>query len=1367
MPITVGDAVVKFIGDRSKLNQDLNQSEKDTKAWAERTSGGIKGAFGKIFSVAGGILAAGAIQKVGGAVVGMFKGAIDYGGDATETMGKFGVTFGDAADALEQRLAGFSAEAGRSRHDLIGMAADFGAVLKGMSLTSDMAAEYSGNLAELAVDVGSFMNAQAPEVMDKFRAAMTGEYESLKSLGIVINQAAVEQELLNMGLQGGAKAATEAQLVQARYNLLLQKTKDAQGDAIRTSDSWANTQVRLGGIWRDFLTDVGMGTTTALAPMMGTVANLASDVLPRLAGALTGTVLPALGGLVTKGIGAAQGLGDLIARFRETSELSGGGVQGALAGLGTVLQGLVPPGVAEQIQGVVQTVSGFVDTLMGIGQRLAGGDLTALFDLAGLFAGLRSQLTTGLFDLGQQLLTSLATAFPDLAPFIETFLRPILNIGQQLYEAGMTIQSTLTSVLFGAFQQIGPQLVGALPDIAGILQTALGGAISIVQTVLGDILPFIQSFAADAATFLVTEFGGIVDWFTENLPLIQQTVETVLTAIEAVWTAVWPVLETALSAIWENIKILVSGAMDAILGFITAGMLLINGDWDGALQELQTVAEGILQTIQDVFLNTLGAIVSIILDKKDDFIGAGEDLVNGLIEGVKAKAGEVIAAAKKVVEDAIAAVNRLLDRGSPSKVFMEMGFDMMLGMALGIDEGEQKAVDALTRSLQSIVNLVSSATSAMTGMGAATEGPMPDLETFGARLFATVMRIIDVVQHVRRAIKDEQLKEDAGIVPMLTSLLGLAKTGGVEAMRAMAESEWFDMETWGARLFALIKRIIEVLQTIRGWIGNEGLAAAVSITEHLGKLTFLVGVSGIKAVQEMVAAEWPDLELWGQRLAALFVRVIEVLQFLRGWISNEGLEAAVSIAEYLGKLTFLIGVQGIKSVQEMVEAKWPDLELWGQRLAALFVRVVEVLQFIRGWISDEGIEAAAGIVDHVKKIIELLAVSIAVHLPDLTTWRHDVQVFAVLLRWAGQQLLSSLNQLGDEWREAEMPATKAADNLQKVVGLLRTALDVQLPKLEIWRWSVQVFGGLLRWAGEQLLTEINKLSEDWFDAEMAAAKAADNLHKIAGLLGINLAVTLPRLDMRGAIAAFIEQIKLVGPLLRDGIDTLRAEFTAMRNGVEEDLLPEAAEASGLLQEVFGFLNLLNLFEKLQTQKKLQPGEYRTALSNVIANFITELKNSTPILQKGLAEVEEMWDELLDSYLGEGGIIAKIKELFEGLGAAIQSAVSIGAAEISTTDILRNLRALYSAISQINNLPPPSLPELPAPTAQQTGQGTGGDMLTLADIIAQKIQEAIISGYGVLEVHLSPDLRAEFSNRIQNLEIQVRDMSNQLAARGAG
>ena len=115
-----------------------------------------------------------------------------------------------------------------------------------MGFARGEAAQLSVQLAKLATDVASFNNASDTETMAAFQSALVGNHETVRQFGIVITEATLNQELLRMGLTKTSQTASNSEKVQARLNLIMAGTTDAQGDAARTAESFANRSKALG-----------------------------------------------------------------------------------------------------------------------------------------------------------------------------------------------------------------------------------------------------------------------------------------------------------------------------------------------------------------------------------------------------------------------------------------------------------------------------------------------------------------------------------------------------------------------------------------------------------------------------------------------------------------------------------------------------------------------------------------------------------------------------------------------------------------------------------------------------------------------------------------------------------------------------------------------------------------------------------------------------------------------------------------------------------------------------------------------------------------------------------------------------------------
>ena len=195
--------------------------------------------------------------------------ALRAASDAEEMRSKFGVVFGDMADDVESWAESHGELVGRSRLDLMEYAAQLQDTLVPMGVARDEAGDLSKAITELAVDLASFNNMAEAEVVQRLQSALVGNVRAVQRFGVVLNQANVEQELFNMGIQGGNSAATEAQRVMARLNVIMEGTRDAQGDAARTSESFANRSRALKSDLRDVRIEIGEQLLPAASDLIG------------------------------------------------------------------------------------------------------------------------------------------------------------------------------------------------------------------------------------------------------------------------------------------------------------------------------------------------------------------------------------------------------------------------------------------------------------------------------------------------------------------------------------------------------------------------------------------------------------------------------------------------------------------------------------------------------------------------------------------------------------------------------------------------------------------------------------------------------------------------------------------------------------------------------------------------------------------------------------------------------------------------------------------------------------------------------------------------------------------------------------------
>lgn len=250
---------------------------------ASKGIAGITGSVGKIASIGltAGIAAATGVAALTVGVVKLGSKLSGLGADAEEMKAKFNVVFGDSAPEAAAELDEFGDAVGRNKFALMEMASTVQDTFVPLGFARDKAKDMSVDMTKLAVDVGSFNNTLAPDVMRDFQSAIVGNHETVRKYGIIMTQATLDQELLRMGVEGGVKAATEQEKVQARLNIIYDGTTDAQGDAAATAGSWTNQMLAMKEAVAEGATEMGLMLNESLLPLLSEFVPWIKEIMPK------------------------------------------------------------------------------------------------------------------------------------------------------------------------------------------------------------------------------------------------------------------------------------------------------------------------------------------------------------------------------------------------------------------------------------------------------------------------------------------------------------------------------------------------------------------------------------------------------------------------------------------------------------------------------------------------------------------------------------------------------------------------------------------------------------------------------------------------------------------------------------------------------------------------------------------------------------------------------------------------------------------------------------------------------------------------------------------------------------------------------
>lgn len=705
----VADAFVtlmpSFKGGQAAITKELGGSlDGAGREGGKRFGGGMAAGVGamaaKVFAP---LAAAAATVSLGG----FLKGAITSAGDLQQSVGAIDTVFKGSAGQMHQWAAAAAQSVGLTKNEYNQLGTLIGTQLRNGGTAMDELGPKTDNLIKLGADLSSMFGGTTSDAVAALSSALKGERDPIEAYGVSLTQAAIDAKAAELGFKkvGGSLSQEASQA--ATLALIMDQTADAHGNFARETDTLAHQQQVLGAQWSNMKATLG----TALLPVVTKfVTFLNTSMLPAFS---------AVGGAIGK-VRAAFGF-----LFEDTDSQGFAEVMDNM--LGNTGK-LVPV-----FRVVGDAVRSFVFGIRAVGAAFRDGDVTS--------DGFVGKMEV----LGNWIRTDLIPAFQRVVGAVQGMAAAILPIAQQIVAFFIAHWPQISAVIGRVFDVAREVIVNALTVIAQIIKGVTAAIVFIWQNWGADILAFVSAVFTNIGQVI----GGALD-----------VIQGIFRLFKAVFTGDW-------KGAWDAVKQILSGAWELIKGVVNLGLTVIKGALSGAWALIKTGASAAWEGIKSVIsaawdrIKTAvvtkaaelvtearaipGKIVTALGDLGSKLFQAGQDLLQGLINGIKAKVTGAVTAVKNAVGSVIDGAMGLLEINSPSKVFMRIGESTGEGMILGIQRS-QSAVAAASRSLVSVPSVPRASFGDAALGGAYGNGRQVIINAYGAReevLAANVVHRMD------------------------------------------------------------------------------------------------------------------------------------------------------------------------------------------------------------------------------------------------------------------------------------------------------------------------------------------------------------------------------------------------------------------------------------------------------------------------------------------------------------------------------------------------------------------------------------------------------------------------------------------------
>ena len=487
-----------------RINLDLNINSRGFNRQVDNIAKNTQSKFSAMSIAVGNILANLATKAVA-SLGGFVKDCLDKGSELTELENVVDSVFTTMSDKVDNFAKNALDSYGLTEQQAKHMIGTFGAMSKSFGYTEAQAYDMSTRLTALAGDVASFYNLDIDESYTKMKSVYTGETESLKELGVVMTQAALDQFALANGYGRTTSQMTEQEKVALRLAFVENKLAVASGDVIRTQDSWANQTRRLAGQFESLKAAIGQGLINVLTPVLK-VINIIMAKLVQLANAfksftemITGKKSGGGGGSPAE---AMQGVADAAQSASDATEGVSGSAKKAADSAKKAQKALMG---FDEINKLTKT-----DTSAGAGGGGGGGAGGGVsfdnIDFSGAVEEQEKKLNSTI--------DSIKSKFEELVGvFKEGFKSGLGDDFEKSVERTKKHVSSIKKSVKSIFTD--PKVISAADEWAEKVTFALGqvagSAASIGQTIIENLVGGVDEYLKESKDYIVERIVGIFD----------------------------------------------------------------------------------------------------------------------------------------------------------------------------------------------------------------------------------------------------------------------------------------------------------------------------------------------------------------------------------------------------------------------------------------------------------------------------------------------------------------------------------------------------------------------------------------------------------------------------------------------------------------------------------------------------------------------------------------------------------------------------------------------------------------------------------------------------------------------------------------
>ena len=595
----------------NKMEDELSKANKEidlqSSNW-QKLSKSLDGIKEKLKSVGEGFTKAGKTMSMAitAPIIAAGVASAKLASDMSESLNKVDVAFKDNSQEVKDWAKTTLASFGLAQGSALDAASLYGDMGTAMGQSTAEAAKMSTSLVGLAADMASFKNISTEQANEALRGIYTGEGESLKTLGVIMQDSTLIAYAQATGQQKAYKEMTQAEKVALRYAFVMDATKNAQGDFARTSEGTANQTRIFGESLKELGTSFGQYILPVVTPMIAKLNEMVQS-FGRLDEGTKKTIL------VVAGIAAVVGPVLVVIGSLVTAVSAIAGAFAAASGAIAAAGGFIPflTGTLLPIAGVIAAIGGLVaagvllyknwDTIKAKAQELWTGITTTFSDIKTSITEVWTSVKTTTSEAWENLKNTISNGLNSILNFIQPALTFYKTIFQNAWDIIKNIMLgavlIVLDIVTGNFTKLGFDIGNIWNNIKTALMNIWNAIKDVAGTAWNALKTTVITLSDAIKTSITNIWNGLLTWF-EELPAKLQTIGSDMfthmkNGVMSTITTVKEAIITGITTAIDWIKALPGQALQWGSDFVDGFKTGIMNAMSGLLQAVQNIAAGI------------------------------------------------------------------------------------------------------------------------------------------------------------------------------------------------------------------------------------------------------------------------------------------------------------------------------------------------------------------------------------------------------------------------------------------------------------------------------------------------------------------------------------------------------------------------------------------------------------------------------------------------------------------------------------------------------------------------------------------------------------------------------------------------------